>query len=161
VEKELLGNALIIWLRKRRLVPGAKPPINPPKTPPTADSHRDDTESVELQMRQQCGQKRGKIKNKKGKKKMPSGNASSAGHAWCKQTRKMQNGCVNNLDELPAQPASVCIFLVYVSLKNTYSQTKRVEAEHNERQWEKRKMCHLPTAKQTHWRSRPMGHICI
>lgn len=94
---------------------------------------------------------------------MQSGNASSAGHAWRKQTRKVQNGCVNNLDELPAQPASicVCIFLVYVSLKNTYSKTKREEAEHNERQWEKRKMCHLRTAKQTEWRFRPIVYTYI
>lgn len=62
---------------------------------------------------------------------MQSGNASSAGHAWRKQTRKMQNGCVNNLDELPAEPGCVfCIFLVYVSLKNTYSEKKGDEAGH-------------------------------
>lgn len=56
---------------ERRLVPGAEapiapPPQAPPMAPPTADNQQDDTESVELQMRQQCDQKRGraKIKNK-------------------------------------------------------------------------------------------------
>lgn len=62
-----------------------------------------------------------------------------------KQTVKMQNGCVNNLDELPSPrvrplPFTLThtlihvlgIFLVYVSLKNTYYIVKQKENNESE-----------------------------
>lgn len=74
---------------------------------------------------------------------MQSGNASSAGHAWSKQTRKMQNGCVNNLDELPA-PESVYLFSLCIIKKYLH---KNKDQRSIMRAKEERKMCHFPTAK--------------